>query len=136
MNPHFFEFLSTHGTVVVLAITLLAATGIVQWRKAHIAELELAFIVELLGQGLSAAEIAALLHANAALRTEWEELPEQRPSTAEIAPQQPAQAAPRRGLSDQFGDLSGGTKLVLVVAFTFIKIVMLFHIAMAIVLTR
>lgn len=89
MDTQILEFVSAHGTVVVIAVTLLAATGIVQWRKAHVAELDCDLKEGLLQQGLPVAEIVMLLQANAATRP---------------------------GLLEQFGALSGGAKTGLVIA--------------------
>jgi len=69
MGTQILEFVSAHGTVVVIAVTLLATIGIVQWRKARVAELDAVLLENLLAQGLAVEEIETLLHAKATPRS-------------------------------------------------------------------
>jgi|GEM_PF-2227160 len=69
MGTQILEFVSAHGTVVVIAATLLATIGIVQWRKARVAELDAVLLENLLAQGLAIEEIETLLRAKATPRS-------------------------------------------------------------------
>ncbi len=55
--PNSFDLsLTLDGTVVILAVTRLAAIGIVQWRKARVVEIEMAFKTKMLELAIQAAE--------------------------------------------------------------------------------
>src|SRR5690348_10596770 len=82
------RFLTAHGPLVLLAITILGAVAMVQWRKARAEELELALKQGLLEQGMPAVEIEKLLAARAPVR---------------------------KGLVEQFGALPGGTRMGLLI---------------------
>jgi len=83
MNPEFSEFISANGTAVVIVLGLLAAVGLVQWRKIRLAEQEQEYKQTLLDKGVPPADIERTLAAK---------------------------TPPRRGLLEQFGELSAGAK--------------------------
>ena len=89
MSPEFSAFLSDNGPVIVVVGGILAAIGLVQWRKVRIAEAEHAHKQALIDRGLSPVEIERTLAATP-----------------------PA----RRGLLEQFGELSGGAKAGVIIA--------------------
>ena len=93
MNPEVSAFLTANGTAVVLVVGALAAIGLVQWRKIRIAEQELEYKQRLIEQGFPIPEVE---------RT--------------VSPRVPV----RRGLIDQFGALSGGTKAGIIVGFVIV----------------
>src|SRR3954470_6847806 len=88
MNPEFAAFLSNNGTAVVVVLGLLAAVGLVQWRKIRVAEAEQEFKQALLDKGAAPADIERAAAAK---------------------------APGRRGLLEQFGALSGGGKAGVIV---------------------
>jgi hypothetical protein len=88
VNPEFSAFLNANGTIVVIVLGLLAAVGLVQWRKVRLAEQEQEYKQTLLDKGVPPAEIERTLAA--------------KPSG-------------RRGLLEQFGALSGGGKAGVVI---------------------
>lgn len=97
MNPEFSAFLSANGTVIVIVLGLLAAVGLVQWRKVRLAEQEQEYKQTLLDKGVPLADIERALAAK---------------------------TPGRRGLLEQFGALSGGGKAgVVLVLIVFISVV-------------
>jgi hypothetical protein len=82
MNPEFSEFISANGTAVVIVLGLLAAVGLVQWRKVRLAEAEQDYKQTLLDKGVPPADVEKVMAAKPR----------------------------RRGLLEQFGELSGGAK--------------------------
>ncbi len=105
MHEDLVRFLTDHGTLLILAVTALAAVILVQWRKARAHELDLAFKQELLERGMTAADIEKLLTS---------------------------QAPGRKGLIEQFGALSAGTRTGLIVGFVIVVTVVVSVIAGAI----
>ena len=124
MGAPFIEFLSAHGTVIFPAITLLAAMGIAQWRRAQVAERDLAFMAALLKRGLTAAEIVTLLRAKAATSERMTKLAQAGRLVAKNKMLLHANTATRPGRIEQFGALSGPAKLLVVVACTITAIMM------------
>ena len=96
MSAELVQFLSSHGTVLIITVALLLAVGIVQWRKARVAEMELTLKRDLLEQGMSIAEVETILRSGP-----------------------PA----RKGLLEQFSALSGGAKTGLIVGFGLVILV-------------
>jgi hypothetical protein len=84
MSPEFSAFISANGTVIVIVLGVLAAIGLVQWRKVRIAEAEQEYKQALFDKGATPAEIERAAAARA--------------------------SASRRGLVEQFAALSGGAK--------------------------
>jgi hypothetical protein len=92
MSPELSAFVTANGTVLIVVLGALAAVGIVQWRKARTAEQEFEYKKALLDRGTPVEEIER--------------------ATAAKEPGAPA----RRGLLEQFGALSGGTKAGIIFA--------------------
>jgi hypothetical protein len=105
MNSEFSAFLGANATIIIIVAGLLAAFGLVQWRKIRIAEQESELKRVMLEKGVPVAEVEKSL----ATKT---------PS--------------RRGLIDQFGSLSGGAKTGIIVGFVIVFIVTVSCIAGAI----
>jgi hypothetical protein len=97
MSPEFSEFISANGTAVVIVLGVLAAIGLVQWRKVRIEEAEQEYKQKLLDRGVPLAEVERTVEAKP-------------PPT-------------RRGLIEQFGALSGGAKTGIIIGVTLFGIV-------------
>ncbi len=96
MNPEVSAFLAANGTAVVLVGGALAAIGLVQWRKVRIAEQELEYKQRLIEQGFAVPEVERAVSSRVPVR---------------------------RGLIDQFGALSGGTKAGIIIGFVIVMTV-------------
>lgn len=96
MNPEVSEFISANSTAVVISLGLLAAVGLVQWRKVRLAEQEQDYKQSLLDKGVPPADVEKVLSAK---------------------------APKRRGLLEQFGGLSGGAKAGIIVGAVIVFVV-------------
>jgi|GEM_PF-5182345 len=88
MSPEFSAFLSSNGTAIVIVLGVLAAIGLVQWRKVRVAEQEGELKRAMIEKGMPVGEIEKA-----------------------VAVKPPG----RRGLVDQFAALSGGAKTGIIV---------------------
>jgi hypothetical protein len=96
MNPDFAAFVSANATAIIIVAGLLAAFGIVQWRKVRVAEEEAELKQTLLDKGVPVAEVERAVAAK---------------------------APTRRGWIEQFGTLSGGAKAGIIFGFLIVSVV-------------
>ena len=92
MSPELSAFLSANATVLILVVGVLAAIGLVQWRKVRVAEQEHEYKRALLERGTPVEDIER------------------------AAGSRPVATPVRRGLLEQFGALSGGAKAGIIFA--------------------
>lgn len=96
MSPEFSAFLSANGTAIVIVLGVLAAFGLVQWRKVRVAEQEGELKRAMIEKGLPVGEIERAMTIK---------------------------SPGRRGLMDQFGALSGGAKTGIIIGGVIVFIV-------------
>jgi hypothetical protein len=96
MSPELSAFISTNGTLLILVVGALVVVGLVQWRKVRVAEHDYEFKKALLEKGTPVGDIEKASAAKA-----------------------------RRGLIDQFAELSGGAKAGIIAGTVIVLIVAL-----------
>lgn len=94
MNPEFSAFINSNSTAVIIVLGILAAIGLVQWRKVRVAEAESELKQAMLEKGVPVEELNKAAKING-----------------------------RRGMVDQFGGLSGGAKAGIIIGSVLVSIV-------------